>query len=184
MKTLVSRAAAGLLVLAAAPLSTSADELPPEGLKGETLNAALRAQGVTIFAPPDQPVVLINASRVYQGASTNGGRGEEVLVQQGGHPCSYTMEFDQPLSQLAFNRSRLLAGPNGITHPVWTATAQDAAGRTLSSVGEDEIRSMSDLPSRRFVLQGPGIKRVVFWGDDRGFDAFCNVITDTIDYAH
>jgi hypothetical protein len=163
--------------------SAKAADLPAGGLKGDALNAAMRAQGMTVIAPPDQPVVLMNSEELYAGASTNGGRGEQVLVQQGGHPCSFVLEFDAPLSQLSFNRSRLLAGPSGITHPVWTATAQDAAGHSLSTASEAEIRSYSDVPARRFTLSGPGIKRVVFWGDDRGFDAFCNVITDTMDWT-
>ncbi len=91
------------------------------------------------------------------------------------------MEFDRPQATVSFNRSRLIAGPSGITHPVWTATAQDTSGHVLSTVGEARIASYSDVPANRFTLTGPEIKRVIFWGDDHGVDGFCNVVIDPID---
>ena len=68
-----------------------------------------------------------------------------------------------------------------MTHPVWSVAAFDGDGRTLSSVGEDEIRSYSDVPARHFTLTGPGIRRLLVWGDDKAFDGFCNVVIDSID---
>jgi hypothetical protein len=157
------------------------DPMPAKGVSGDALNAALRRLGVTIEAPPGQPVVALDSHAVYGGDSVAGARGDIVLVQQGGHPCQYTMELDTPQTRVSFNRSELIAGPNGVTHPVWNATALDESGATLSSVSEAEIRSYVDVPARRFTLTGPGIKRIVFWGDDNGFDAFCNVVIDTVD---
>jgi hypothetical protein len=150
------------------------------GTSGAVLHQLFRDRGMTLDDPPDQPVGMMNQSEVYGGQSVSGARGGGVFVQSGGHPCRYAIGFDQPKSQITFNRSYLIAGPSGITHPVWTATAYDAAGRQLSQVGEDEIRSYQDVPARNFTLTGPDISRVVFWGDDRGFDAFCNVVIDTI----
>ena len=175
----------GYAVVAAVSLTWAvstgwATDLPREGIKGEALNSAFRPLGITIYAPQDQPVVMIDSQDVYAGAAVSGARGDVVLVQQGGHPCHYTMEWDKAQTSISFNRSRLLAGPSGITHPVWTATAQNDAGQVLDSVGEAEIRSYSNVPVNRFTLSGAGIKRVVFWGDDKGFDAFCNVIIDTV----
>jgi hypothetical protein len=150
------------------------------GVRGDALNAAWRAKGITVHAPADQPVVLMSIKDVYGGAAVTSQNLGLVLVQQGGHPCQYTMEFDQPLVSLAFSRARLLAGPSGVTHPVWTATALDSSGRVLSTVGEARIASYSDVPASSLMLRGPGIKQVVFWGDDRGVDGFCNVVLDTL----
>lgn len=173
-------AAFGLaLALTAVSAARADDDFPRDGIKGDALNAAFRQKGITIFAPADQPVVMMDSRYVYGGQSLAGARGDMVLVQQGGHPCHYMMEFDAPIESFEFNRSRLIAGPNGITHPVWSATAQDDRGATLSVVNEDEIRSYSDVPARRFTLTGPGIKRILFWGDDKAFDAFCNVVIDS-----
>lgn len=172
--------AAGLVAALSAASLSLADDFPKEGIKGDALNEGFRPLGITIFAPADQPVVMMDSNNVYAGAAVDGARGDMVLVQQGGHPCHYTMEFDEAQAEVAFNRSRLLAGPSGITHPVWTATAQDESGATLSRVGEAEIRSYSDVPASRFTLTGPNIKRVVFWGDNKAFDAFCNVVIDTV----
>jgi hypothetical protein len=157
------------------------DPMPASGVSGSALNAAFRPLGVTFETPPGQPLVAFDVHTVSGGVAVAGARADIVLIQQGGHPCQYTMEFDNPQISVAFNRSLLVAGPSGITHPVWNATAQDANGAVLSSVNEAEIRSYVDVPSRRFTLTGPGIKRIVFWGDDRGVDGFCNVVIDTID---
>ena len=155
--------------------------MPAAGVSGSALNAAFRPLGVTFETPPGQPLVAFDVHAVSGGVAVAGARADIVLVQQGGHPCQYTMELDNPQIRVVFNRSQLIAGPSGITHPVWNATAQDANGATLSSVNEAEIRSYVDVPSRRFTLTGPGIKRIVFWGDDKGVDGFCNVVIDTID---
>jgi hypothetical protein len=173
--------AVGGLTLALTAAVAIAQDFPREGVKGDDLNAAFRAKGITFEAPADQPVVLMDSRYVYGGDALAGARGDAVLLQQGGHPCQYAMVFDRPATNFSFNRSRLVAGPSGVTHPVWTATAMDASGRALGSVGEAEIRSYSDVPAQRFTLTGPGITRIVFWGDDKGFDGFCNVVTDTAD---
>jgi hypothetical protein len=157
------------------------DPMPAAGVSGAALNAAFRPLGVTFETPPGQPLVALDTHTVYGGDAVAGARADIVLVQQGGHPCQYTMELDTPQIRVVFNRSQLIAGPSGVTHPVWNATAQDADGATLSSVSEGEIRSYVNVPSRRFTLTGPGIKRIVFWGDDKGVDGFCNVVIDTVD---
>ncbi len=183
MKTQLAAMAAGL-ALALTAAAATAQDFPREGVKGAELNAAFRSKGITFDAPADQPVVLMDSHDVYGGDALAGARGDVVLLQQGGHPCQYAMVFDRPAVDFAFNRSRLVAGPSGVTNPVWTATAMDADGHALSSVGEAEIRSYSDVPAQRFTLTGRDIARVVFWGDDKAFDGFCNVVIDTVDVTY
>jgi hypothetical protein len=177
--TIRALAFASCLVFGIAGAAGACAQVPHGGLKGDALNAFFRNEQLTVHAPADQPVVLMDSHEVYGGVAVAGARHDWVLLQQGGHPCQYTLEFDQPVISFEFNRSLLVAGPSGVTHPVWTATALDSAGRTLSSVGEARIASDSDVPARRFTLTGPQIKSVVFWGDDRGVDGFCNVVIDT-----
>ena len=162
-------------------LTAAAPAMAADGIRGADLDAAMRPRGITLIAPADQPLVLLNQSEVYGGDAVSGARGGAVLLQEGGHPCQYTMQFAVVESSVQFNRSYLKAGPTGVTHPVWTATAYDASGRVLSQVGEARIASYQDVPARRFTLTGPGITHITFWGDDRGVDGFCNVVTDTVD---
>ncbi len=175
------RARLSLVVMClAAAFATCASAQGSQGASGEELAALMRSRGMTLYAPADQPVVMMDQGELYAGQAVAGARGGVVFVQQGGHPCRYSIGFDEPPVSVTFNRSYLKAGPSGITHPVWTATAYDATGRQLSQVGEDEIRSYQDVPARNFTLTGPGIAQIVFWGDDKGFDAFCNVVIDTV----
>jgi len=176
--------AAGLALVLSAGVTAHAQDAAPQSLKGDALAAAFRSLGISFEAPADQPLVLMDSHDVYGGDAVAGARGDMVLLQQGGHPCQYAMVLDRAAAEFDFNRSNLVAGPTGVTHPVWTATAMDANGHALSSVGEAEIRSYSDVPAHRFILSGPGITRVVFWGDDKGVDGFCNVVTDTVDVGY
>ena len=169
------------LTAAAVLLTAGAPAMADDGIKGAALEAAFRTKGMTLVAPPDQPLVMYDQSDVSGGQAVTGARGGIVLIQQGGHPCQYTLIFDVAKTSVAFNRSALVPGPSGITHPVWTATAYDAYGHQLSQVGEARIASYQDVPARRFTLTGPGISRITFWGDDHGVDGFCNVVTDTVD---
>ena len=142
-------------------------------------------RGMTITSAPDQPVCMETRDLLYGGGATGPStRIGIVLVQSGGHPCEYTVGWDSPVTEVRFTRSALKAGPSGVTHPVWQATAYDSDGRQVASTGEAEIRSYSDVPARTFTLEGAGITRVVFWGDDHGFDGFCNVVLDSIDFLH
>ena len=134
-----------------------------------------------MIAPPDQPVLLMNQDNVAGGGVVAASRGSNVMLQNGGHPCQYTLSFAAPYGSLSFNRAQLKAGKSGVSHPVWTATAYGAKGAVLSTATEPEIRSAVDVPAKHFTLNGPGISRVTFWGDDKAFDGFCNVVIDALD---
>ena len=152
---------------------------------GTALSDMMHAQrGITLTSARDQPVCLESRDLLYGGNATGPSTREDaVLVQSGGHPCQFTMEWDSPVTEVRFTRSALKAGPSGVTHPVWQATAYDVYGRQVATTGESEIRSYTDVPARSFTLDASNIKRVVFWGDDRGFDGFCNVVLDSIDFV-
>ena len=153
---------------------------------GASLSRMMQAgRGMALIAPPDQPVCIESRDLLYGGAATGTStRLDLVFVQSGGHPCQYTVEWNSPVREVRLTRSALKAGPSGVTHPIWTATAYNSSGNEVASTGEQEIRSFVDVPARTFTLYGADIKRVVFWGDDRGFDGFCNVVLDSIDFMH
>jgi hypothetical protein len=117
---------------------------------------------------------------IYEGKAVKASSGRGVLMQQGGNPVSYTLEFAAPLKSIRFDRVALIAGPSGITHPIWKATAQDAAGKVVATAGEDEIRSFSDVQAKTFTLAGSNIRKLVVTGDHKGFAAFSSVVLDNL----
>ena len=117
---------------------------------------------------------------VYEGKAVKASSGRVVLMQQGGNPVSYTLEFATPLKSVSFDRVALIAGPSGITHPIWKATAQDAVGKAVATAGEDEIRSFSDVAAKTFTLTGNNIRKIVVTGDHRGFAAFSSLVLDNL----
>jgi hypothetical protein len=181
MKKKQTRITLAAVALALTCASSAAQELPRTGLRGADLDAGLRARGIILTTTPDQPVVLFDQNDTLDGATVSAAIGSTILLQRGGHPCQYSLDFDKPKDSVSFNRSHLRAGPTGVSHPVWTATAYDNNGRVLSTVGEREIRSGTDVPAQHFTLAGPGIVRIVLRGDDKGFDNYCNVVVDTMD---
>src|SRR6185312_11376588 len=73
-------------------------------------------------------------------------------------------------------------GPSGSAYPQWTATAYDAANHVLGSVGENATSIFpfnGPSPAVHYILNGPQIDHVTFTGNDSGFAAFANVVTDS-----
>ena len=70
-------------------------------------------------------------------------------------PVSFTLRFGVAGWQdFGLTRVALLAGAGGVSHPQWTATAYDAAGVELGSVGEGLMVSATNVPARSFILTG------------------------------
>lgn len=135
---------------------------------------------IKLVTSATQRVAAFDDRNVYEGNAVRASSGRGVLMQQGGNPVSYMLEFAAPLKSISFDRVALVAGPNGITHPNWTVTAFDAAGNMVATVGEDEIRSFADVPSRTFTLSATGIRRLRVEGDHRGFAAFSSLVLDDL----
>ena len=122
---------------------------------------------------------VANGANVYGGKAVVASSPNNLLTQVGlNEPVKFTVSFSQPLQSFGFTRPKLLAGSSGITHPQWSAHALDAAGVELASTGESLISAFSDVASRTFVLNGPGIKSVRFESDGAGFAAFSAVLLD------
>ncbi|MGE3150823.1 MAG: caspase domain-containing protein [Pseudorhodoplanes sp.] len=150
------------------------------GIGDRQLADYLARFGVKLTSNTAQRIAVFDERNVYEGKAVKASSGRGVLMQQGGNPVSYTLEFNTPLKSIGFNRVALVAGPSGITHPVWKALAQDANGRTLGEAGENTIASSGNVPAKAFTLNGPGIKRLTVTSDHRGFAAFSSLVLDNL----
>jgi len=167
----------------------------PHGVSGAALNALFAPYGVTVSAHDPSSVSLVDQRNVYgdqaidinsteRNANEQTGVLHNVLMQSGGNPVSYSLSFASPIHAFAFVRAGLMAGPSGVSHPEWWATAYDANANALASVHENEIRSMTNVPSRRYALaSATPIAFITFVGDDRKFDGFANIVIMAIGWC-
>lgn len=137
----------------------------------------LQRDGIILTSDPPNTIQLADDRSVYGGGVIKGVN-NDVLMQTGVQgPVSFTLTFIQPISAFAFARAALFAGPNGITHPAWTATAYAADRVVVASTQEAEIRSYSNVPHRTFNLAGSQpIRSITFSANNHHFDAFANVV--------
>ena len=78
---------------------------------------------------------------------------------------SYTLQFSTPLSTLSFNLAgNSKSGGSGTVVAAWSATAFDAGGNEISTVGDPSLFStFSPFAPQPFTLTGPGIASVTFF---------------------
>jgi hypothetical protein len=111
-----------------------------------------------------------------------------VFSQMGSNGLiSYRFRFKSPLSAFSLTRARLRAGPTGITHPIWRATAIDKEGRKGEPVGEGWIAEYSTVPERIFTMPlppGGEISEVEIAADNRSVAAFSSVVLDDLVLTH
>src|SRR5260370_2943032 len=101
--------------------------------------------GITSTAStPPGSVAVFDDQYIYDGKAVRAFYGKAVL-QNGGGPVWYEFRFSAPVQSILFERAALLAGPSGVTHPPWKASAYNAAGQIVATTQEDEIRSMTGV---------------------------------------
>lgn len=89
-----------------------------------------------------------------------------VLTQFGNdNGMSYTLQFSTPLSTLSLNLAgNSKSGGSGTVVAAWSATAFDASGNVVSSVGDPSLFStFSSFAPQPFTMAGPGIASVTFF---------------------
>ena len=89
-----------------------------------------------------------------------------LLTQNGNdNGMSYTLQFSTPLSTLSFTLAgNSKSGGSGTLVAGWSATASDASGNVISSVGDPSLfGTFSPFPPQPFTLTGPGIASVTFF---------------------
>jgi hypothetical protein len=101
-------------------------------------------------------------------------------VPSGGGPVWYELRFAARVQRILFQRAALIAGPSGVTHSAWKASAYDGAGHVVATAQEDEIRSSTKVPAARFQLSGQGITQLRFEADNHQFDGFANLVLPSL----
>jgi len=95
---------------------------------------------------------------------------------------SYTLQFSTPLSTLSFNLAgNSKSGGSGTVVAAWSATAFNASGAVVSSVGDPSLFStFSPFSPQPFTLTGPGIASVTFF--TQCFN-FCGTVLNIADLS-
>ena len=168
--------------VAAAPVVATINfDDAPAGTSGTALSSYFANYGITLSAAGANAIPTIDDDRnIYGGGIVNATTGHNLLGESGGFPVSYNVTFAHALTSFAFDRVQENAGPSGSSYPQWTATAFDAQGHVLGTVGEGETLVFgSPVPAAHYVLTGADIAYVTFTGNDQGHDGFANVLTDS-----
>ena len=95
-------------------------------------------------------------------------------------PVSFTLHFATPLKSFGFTRAGLYSYSGVESHPQWMATAMDAGGNELASIGEGLIATNSYVPPQSFSLTANGIASVRFDSDSQNTAAFSAVLLDDL----
>ncbi|MGC1777862.1 MAG: hypothetical protein WBB34_07930, partial [Xanthobacteraceae bacterium] len=160
------------------PTTVNFDSIDTSGgpVGGATLATYLAGYGITMsVSGPGAAVTVDNQDQVYSpGGVVGATSGDNLIIESGGHPVSYTLTFATPLSSFAFDQAIEYAGSS---FSAWSATAYDAAGDVLSTVGDSSISYGS--PAMHYMLTGSDITSVTFTGNDYGSAGTANEVTDT-----
>lgn len=148
-------------------------------ITGASLTSYFAGFGITLTESPGTSVGIYDVSNVYGGGVIGATTGNNVLMQSGtAGPASYTLSFATPLlsfqfdtvSNITFNRL-----------PAWSATALDASNVTLSTVGNPSLSfGGPGGAAQTFLLNGPGIESVTFYGNAEFVAGFTNQPIDTL----
>ncbi|HXD44415.1 MAG TPA: VCBS domain-containing protein [Pseudolabrys sp.] len=173
------------IAIASSAVTVDFDSLNPGtgSIDGVALSGYLAGFGIAISSSGSgaDPTVADDRT-IYGGGIVAATTGHNVIGEGGGFPVSYTVSFAHPLSSFAFDRVTENPGPSGSAYPQWTATAYDSANHVLGTVGESATSIFpfnGASPAVHYTLNGPQIDHVTFTGNDNGFAAFANVVTDS-----
>jgi hypothetical protein len=161
------------------------DSLPASGhpVSGATLANYLAGFGITLSGvTPGTAVTVYDARDIYSDIQPVIPPSPFNVISQAGSndPVSYTLNFALPQDHFAMTRTAVRAGTTGVALPEWHASAFDASGHLLGTVGESAFSIFTDLPAETFTLNGPGIRSVLIASDNHHFAAFGAVILDNL----
>jgi PEP-CTERM motif len=145
-------------------------------ITGASLTSYLAGFGITLTESSGTSVSINDVNLVYGGGVIGATTGNNVLMQGGpAGPASYTLSFATALLSFQFDTV------SNITYnslPAWSATAYDASNVALSNVGNPYVSTGG--AAQTFLLNGPGIESVTFYGNAEGFAGFTNQPIDTL----
>jgi hypothetical protein len=150
-------------------------------VSGVPLSAYLAGYGVSVTNVTTNTVLAVqNDTNILDGNLTVASSGENLLTQIGANGLvSYTLLFNPPYPSVSWTRTALLAGTGGVETPSWQATAYDANGAEIGSVGERQTGSSTNLPAKRFTLGGADIASITFAGNN-SIGALANLPLDDL----
>lgn len=172
--------------LSAAPVTINFDSLNatglPSGLSGAPLANYLGGFGLSLTnVTPGTQVTVYDARDVYSAIQPIAPTSPfNIITQIGSNTAvSFTLQSNSALDSFSLTRPLIHPGATGIALPFWQATALNAQGNSLGSVGEN-ARSIfgADLPAQIFNLNGPGIAAIRFDGNAFNFAAFSTMPFD------
>ena len=179
-------AGAGLSTLAVSvwlAVPASADVITFDTLShgdtGSTIRSYLAGYGVSVTGVyPSGTDIYAMDDRIVYGGSDMASSGHMYLgLMPGIWGVGYTLNFNTPLTSLAFTRIRELPVA---AYPEWSATVYQG-GTAFETVGEAAYSLWSGSnPAHTYTFTGAGITSVTFSGNAYGFAAFCGPLIDDI----
>jgi hypothetical protein len=149
-------------------------------VEGTALANYLAAYGVTIAnVTPGSTLEAVNTSS-FSGSVT-APSSPNIFTEAGANqPMSFTLRFSSAVQAFQFTRAGLTIQTGTASHPAWTATAFDGAGREVASVSEGLIASPRPVAAQQYILSGGGITSVRFDSDSQSVAAFPAILLDNL----
>jgi hypothetical protein len=145
-------------------------------ITGAPLTSYLAGFGITLTESSGTSVGIYDVSNVYGGGVIGATTGNNVLMQSGTTgPASYTLSFATALLSFQFDT---VSNITSNLLPAWSATAFDASNVTLSTAGNSSLSVGGN--AQTYLLNGPGIESVTFYGNAEGLAGFTNQPIDTL----
>jgi hypothetical protein len=141
----------------------------------------LAGYGITLTdLTPGSPGPVIMDARNSNWLTTSTPNNFFTVFGPGPNYMKYTMNFAVPVNNFSFD---FIGITSPTTIPEWKATAYDASGTALSSVGEALHSVWSTILPQTFTLNGEDIKYIIFESDAQGFAAMGSPNIDTFSYT-
>jgi hypothetical protein len=140
----------------------------------------LAGYGITLTdLTPGSPGPVIMDARNSNWLTTSTPNNFFTVFGPAPHYMTYTMNFAVPVNNFSFDCVGIILPT---TIPWWKATAYDASGAVLSSVGEP-IHSVQNILPQTFTLNGENIKYIILESDAYGYAAMGSPNIDTFSYT-
>lgn len=156
------------------------------GTTGTTLNNYLAGYGITVSGLTSGTYLEAADDRlVYEGGYVEASSPHIYLTQGGiSSAISYTLNFQTPLSSLAFTRITVKGGPNsgnGTIYPEWSFQVFEGSSQIASGgQGYYSLWNPNIDAAQTYSFTGQGITSVRFSGNGYGEAAFCSALIDDI----
>lgn len=185
MKSLVNPFALAIMFVCSATVSAGVVDFDSlaHGTTGAELQAYLAGYGITISNATAGSSVGAQDDRIVYGGNVVAASSGHIYLAQwgGGHPVTYTLNFEPALVELAFTRITELPGSGGTGYPWWEARV--FAGETQVGYASEGVHAVwpgESNPAKVYSFSHEGITSIRFTGDHYGYAAFGQVMIDDL----